>query len=132
MQGHCARKFTASELVVSSYGRDWPLIAVDVRSHPAGAIKPFVTESTELTLILSDPGNATVLRSANGIRQTVRWSRLSGQVGGPDTLIPVDDQAAIGRSAAMLGASPGHRGGPAEYTSSGVRPASLEWGRAVL
>ncbi len=70
MQGHGARKFTTSALIASSSERDWPLIAVDVRSHPAGAIDPFVTESTELTLVLSDAGAATVLRSANGVRQS--------------------------------------------------------------
>jgi AraC family transcriptional regulator len=69
LRGHGQNKFTASELLVSSAGRDWPLLAVDIRRHIVGPIAPFVTASTELTLIMRSDRPATVLRAAHGIRQ---------------------------------------------------------------
>ena len=69
MQGHGDRKFTASRLLSSSDGLGWTTLATEVRSHVAGPIPAFVTEHTELTLILRSAGNATVFRAAQGLRQ---------------------------------------------------------------
>lgn len=69
MQGHGERKFTAARLLASSAGLGWTTLAAEVRSHVAGPIPAFVTEHTELTLILRSASNATVLRAAQGLRQ---------------------------------------------------------------
>lgn len=69
MQGHGERKFAASRLLASSDGLGWSTLAAEVRSHVAGPIPAFVTEHTELTLILRAAGNATVFRAAQGVRQ---------------------------------------------------------------
>ena len=69
MLGHGDRKFTESALLATSTARDWDSIAVEVRRHAAGPIAPFVTESTELTLILTASKRASVFRAAHGVRQ---------------------------------------------------------------
>ena len=63
----------------------------------------------------------------------VRWPRSAGQVGGEDKLLPGSDYAASFRLDAVAGACPGHGVERVSlYASSGVRPASEEWGRCVL
>ncbi len=69
MQGHGARKFTESRLLASSAALDWPSLGVEIRSHVAGPIPAFITEHTELTLILQGDGYSKVHRAAHGIRQ---------------------------------------------------------------
>lgn len=69
MRGHGERKFTAARLLASSAGLGWSTLAAEVRGHVAGPIPAFVTEHTELTLILRAAGQATVFRAAQGVRQ---------------------------------------------------------------
>ena len=69
MENHGDRKFTAAALLASSAGRGWSKLAVDVRSHVAGPIPAFITEATELTLIVRGEGAAMVHRAAHGVRQ---------------------------------------------------------------
>ena len=83
MRGHGERKFTESALLASSAGRDWPSLAIDIRRHAGGPINPFVTESTELTLILAAPDPASVFRAAHGVRQS------APALAGTTFLIPV-------------------------------------------
>ncbi|WP_131116504.1 AraC family transcriptional regulator [Lichenihabitans psoromatis] len=56
-------------MLASSAARDWPALAVDIRSHCAGPIPAFVTEDAELTLILDGDGHSNVHRAAHGVRQ---------------------------------------------------------------
>ena len=70
MRGHGETKFTTSTLLASSAQRDWPMLAVELRRHQAGAIAPFITGSTELTLILRAVDPSTVSRAAHGVRQS--------------------------------------------------------------
>ena len=69
MQSHGDRKFTEAALLASSAGRRWTKLAADVRRHVAGPIPAFITEATELTLILRGERAATVHRAAHGVRQ---------------------------------------------------------------
>ena len=63
----------------------------------------------------------------------VKWPHSPGQVGGEDKLSPGCDYAASFRLDAIAGACSGDGVEPIpKYASSGVRPASAEWGRVVL
>ncbi len=69
MEGHGARKFKESRLLASSAALDWPSLSVEIRRHVAGPIPAFITEHTELTLILEGDGHSKVHRAAHGVRQ---------------------------------------------------------------